>query len=321
MLFQLINCIDMLSRKHSTSHKIRKPTLFISHATSDAEFANVIKQETERVFAKGLDVFCTSSPGAISAGVDWLADIEHKLDVSQAIIAIVTPISIERPWLWFEIGASWLKGRSGDCRIYPLCAPEVSVSKLPVPLDRLQALSMGNPQDIRSLFAALVEQFGFGSQSSLRVSRITSKIPKYTQVELVRPDLDDQNLARGSEKFTVPARFDTEKPKGQKEIAIALSWDFWFGFLGGALFESGHEHHIYLHFRNELAAVLPDDYVRHFPKGIGQKLWISNAVIRQIEIQFMALGLIEPYEKAHWRLTPHGLSYLLKVKSIKSEVE
>jgi len=122
-----------------TDHKITKPTLFVSHASSDAEFANSVKQEIEKVFANGVSVFCTSSPGTIPVGVDWLSDIEQKLDVAQAVIAIITPVSIERPWLWFEIGATWSKGRSGDCRIYPLCAPEIDMAQLPSPLDRLQA--------------------------------------------------------------------------------------------------------------------------------------------------------------------------------------
>jgi len=100
-----------------TEHQIKKPTLFISHATSDGEFANAVKQEVEKVFANGINVFCTSSPGAISVGIDWLSDIEQKLGVAQAVIVIITPVSIERPWLWFEIGATWSKGRSGDCKI------------------------------------------------------------------------------------------------------------------------------------------------------------------------------------------------------------
>lgn len=63
-----------------TDHEITKPNLFISHATSDGEFANAVKQEIEKVFANGVNVFCTSSPGTIPAGTDWLTDIEQKLE-------------------------------------------------------------------------------------------------------------------------------------------------------------------------------------------------------------------------------------------------
>jgi hypothetical protein len=61
-----------------TNHKIEKSKLFISHATSDAEFANAVKQEIEKVFASGVDVFCTSSPGTIQVGADWLREIEDN---------------------------------------------------------------------------------------------------------------------------------------------------------------------------------------------------------------------------------------------------
>lgn len=180
-----------------TEHQIKKPTLFISHATSDSEFANAVKQEVEKVFANGISVFCTSSPGAIAVGVDWLSDIEQKLGVAQAVIAIVTPVSIEHPWLWFEIGATWSKGRSGDCRIYPLCAPEIELSNLPSPLDRLQALSMGKAADLKLLFNALISQFGFGKISSFRAANITSRIPKYKDVKVVETDLNEKIFYSG----------------------------------------------------------------------------------------------------------------------------
>lgn len=180
-----------------TEHQIKKPTLFISHATSDGEFANAVKQEIEKVFANGISVFCTSSPGAISVGVDWLSDIEQKLGVAQAVIAIVTPVSIERPWLWFEIGATWSKGRSGDCKIYPLCAAEIELSNLPSPLDRLQALSMGKAADLKLLVDALIAQFGFGKISSFRASNITSRIPKYKDVKVVEADLNEKVFYSG----------------------------------------------------------------------------------------------------------------------------
>ena len=183
-----------------TDHGIKKPTLFISHATSDAEFANAVQQEIEKVFANGINVLCTSSPGAIPVGTDWLSNIEQTLEIAQAIIAIVTPVSIERPWLWFEIGATWLKGRSGECKIYPLCAPEIELSNLPSPLDRLQALSMGKATDLKLLFEALISQFNFGNLSSFRATNISKRIPKYKDVQVVEMDLNERVFYSG--KYT-----------------------------------------------------------------------------------------------------------------------
>lgn len=183
-----------------TNHEIKKPTLFISHATSDGEFAEAVRQEIDKVFAKGINVFSTSSPGSIPVGNDWLSDIENRLNSAQAIIAIVTPVSIERPWLWFEIGATWLNGRKGDCRIYPLCAQEINLSELPEPLSRLQALSLGKATDIKMLFEGLIKQFGFGSITSFRASNITKRIPKYKNVKVKDIDLGDRAFYSG--KYT-----------------------------------------------------------------------------------------------------------------------
>ena len=180
-----------------TDHEIKKPVLFVSHASSDAEFANAVKQEIEKVFANGVSVFSTSSPGTIPVGSDWLSDIENKLAVAQAVIAIVTPVSIERPWLWFEVGATWAKGRTGATKIYPLCAPEIDLSNLPSPLDRLQALSMGKAADLKLLFDALITQFGFGKISSFRATNITSRIPKYKDVKIVEADLNEKRFYSG----------------------------------------------------------------------------------------------------------------------------
>lgn len=179
------------------NHEITKPKLFISHATTDGEFANAVKAEIEKVFANGISVFCTSSPGTIAIGNDWLADIESKLSSAQAVIAIVTPVSIERPWLWFEIGATWLNGRAGTCKIYPLCVAEIETNNLPSPLNRLQALSLGRAAELKMLFEALILQFGFGKISSFKAANITSRIPKYSQVKVKEVDLNDRSLYSG----------------------------------------------------------------------------------------------------------------------------
>lgn len=180
-----------------SNHEIKKPTLFISHATSDAEFATAVQQEVEKVFANGINVYCTSSPGAIAVGSDWLSDVEHKLEIAQAVIAIVTPVSIERPWLWFEIGATWSKGRSGECTIYPLCAPEIELSNLPPPLNRLQALSMGKAVDLKLLFEGLTNQFDFGNMRSFRATNISRRIPKYKNVKIEDMDLSERTFYSG----------------------------------------------------------------------------------------------------------------------------
>lgn len=180
-----------------SEHQIVKPTVFISHAATDAEFAAALQAEIEKVFANGLAVFCTSSPGTLAIGTDWLAVVEDRLKAAQATIVILTPTSIERPWVWFEVGASWHRSREGSCRIYPLCAAEIEVGRLPSPLNRLQALSMGKAVDLKLLFENLSEQFGFGNPSSFRASNIQKRLPKYRNVKVEPVDRESRVFYSG----------------------------------------------------------------------------------------------------------------------------
>jgi len=53
-----------------TNHEINKPTslLVMQHLT--VNLLRAVKQEMDKVFANGLNIFSTSSPGAIPAGTD-----------------------------------------------------------------------------------------------------------------------------------------------------------------------------------------------------------------------------------------------------------
>ena len=148
--------------------QITKPTVFVSHAVTDAPIAAIIKAEIDRVFAKGVTVFASSIPRTLKPGSDWLKGIGESLDAASAVAVLLTPVSINRPWIWFEVGASWSRMERDERRIYPLCVPEIDLGDLPEPLSRLQALSLGKADHVKEFFAALTEQFGFGNMKGSR---------------------------------------------------------------------------------------------------------------------------------------------------------
>ena len=94
--------------------KIEKPIVFISHTKTDYAIANILNAEIKRVFANDVQVFASSVPGTVKPGADWLNEVEENLDKAKAVIVLITPISINRPWIWFEIGASWSKTLMGS---------------------------------------------------------------------------------------------------------------------------------------------------------------------------------------------------------------
>lgn len=170
--------------------KIDKPVIFISHAATDEPIANVLKAEVDRVFANGVYVFVSSVPGVMAPGSDWLNSIKENLDKAKAVVVLVTPTSINRPWIWFEVGASWSKMSEGRGTIYPLCAPEIDFSELPEPLNRLHALSLGKAEHIKLFFKALCDQFGFGNMEGFKGSAIKSRLPKYSELKVDSKDID-----------------------------------------------------------------------------------------------------------------------------------
>jgi hypothetical protein len=175
-----------------------KPVIFISHASTDKPVAHVIKQEIEIVFGDNVEVFVSSLPGSIEPGSDWLKQIQKKLDDASIVIVLITPISIHRPWIWFEIGASWMKMIEKKRKIYPLCAPEIELNSLPEPLSRLQALSLGKAEDIKLLFKSLYDAMRFGELKELKTARIKAGLPKsWSQLKIDEKDLDAGTLYAG----------------------------------------------------------------------------------------------------------------------------
>lgn len=175
-----------------------KPVIFISHASTDKPVAHVIKLEIEIVFGDNVEVFVSSLPGSIEPGSDWLKPIQKKLDEATIVIVLITPISIHRPWIWFEIGASWMKMIEKKRKIYPLCAPETELSSLPEPLSRLQALSLGKAEDIKLFFKSLYDTMGFGELKELKIARIKAGLPKsWSQLKIDEKDLDAGTIYTG----------------------------------------------------------------------------------------------------------------------------
>ena len=177
--------------------KIEKPIVFISHTTTDYPIANILNAEIKRVFANGVQVFASSVPGTVKPGADWLNEVEENLDKAKAVIVLITPISINRPWIWFEIGASWSKTLMGSGKIYPLCSPEIDFSELPEPLNRLQALSLGKASHVKLFFQTLCDQFGFGNMKGFKGSVITTRLPKYSELKIDQSDLSTGTIYSG----------------------------------------------------------------------------------------------------------------------------
>lgn len=202
---------------------IEKPTVFLSHAVTDAPIAKVLHDEINRIFANGVTVYASSVPGVVKPGEDWLESIRSNLYEAHAVIVVVTPVSINRPWIWFEVGASWSRMLEGRGHILPVCVPEIDKGDLPEPLGRLQAMSLGSASETRLVFQNLVDHFGFGNLKGYRHNNVKAKLPKYGELKVAESDLRSGTIYSGPyEGYT-----DDELAEVIDEVLVLPEWRRW----------------------------------------------------------------------------------------------
>jgi hypothetical protein len=92
-----------------TSTTSPKALVFVSHDTRDAEIAEAFSKLLSSVSAGVLKSFRSSDKKGnqgIEYGVDWYPEIMGKLKVASDVVCLLTPFSINRPWILYEAGVA-----------------------------------------------------------------------------------------------------------------------------------------------------------------------------------------------------------------------
>jgi len=114
------------TKRKKVAKKARpKPTyqVFVSHATADKWIATTF---CEKIDATGATSFRDDRD--INGGDSIPESIRTQIQVSRELVVLLTPDSIERPWVLLEVGAAW--GRRKDYRIVPVLC-HVSFDAIP----------------------------------------------------------------------------------------------------------------------------------------------------------------------------------------------
>lgn len=103
------------TKKTATKRSRPKPDyqVFVSHATADKWIATTF---CEKIDATGATSFRDDRD--INGGDSIPQSIRSEILVSRELVVLLTPDSIERPWVLIEVGAAW--GRREDYRIVPV---------------------------------------------------------------------------------------------------------------------------------------------------------------------------------------------------------
>jgi hypothetical protein len=103
--------------------------LFISYAAGDSAVADELRNDLESNRLK-----CFMAEKDIQVATEWQDSIRAALIGSKRILVLLTPRSINRPWVLLETGAAWALGKP----LIPAIV-HVATDQLPDPIRRYQA--------------------------------------------------------------------------------------------------------------------------------------------------------------------------------------
>lgn len=135
--------------------------VFISHTGSDKALADALKAALEDLFGRGnLTVHYSSSKeeGGVPAGADWFRWIVERVSHSRVAFVLLTPASVQKPWIPWEAGAVYgaALSRGGDeDPVVPLLF-HLDASELPSPFQQIQVTRGDTYADVHSAFRQLL---------------------------------------------------------------------------------------------------------------------------------------------------------------------
>lgn len=98
---------EIKKEENSISTSSTKSLVFISHDTRDAELAEAFSILLKRVSAGVLKSFRSSDKKGnqgIEYGVEWYPEIIKNIQNATDVVCLLTPNSVDRPWILFEAG-------------------------------------------------------------------------------------------------------------------------------------------------------------------------------------------------------------------------
>ncbi|UNK26350.1 toll/interleukin-1 receptor domain-containing protein [Serratia plymuthica] len=161
-----------------------KELIFLSHIHEEKEAALLIKSAIEDEFSGFVDVFVSSDGVSIPVGSNLLERIEKGLINCSAAIYLISPESIKKSWISFELGAIWIRSKisnqNGGKQIpaLPFCYAGMTFGNLPQPISNLHAIMATSPADLEVAFKSLQSALGASGRIKTDLSILAENIKR-----------------------------------------------------------------------------------------------------------------------------------------------
>lgn len=168
----------------------RKTIVFISHyADGDGDIAAKLKEWIETQYrAKNVAVFSSSSEyggdasdNSIKSGTLSMSAIDKHLVRHDVLISLLTPESVKRPWVVFEAGVGFGKGKA----FLPILCRGGKLNSLPKPFSDLYVREASSKQKFNTILKEIDKALGYKHTSvgveELRNCLCASAAPQHDQ--------------------------------------------------------------------------------------------------------------------------------------------
>lgn len=153
---------------------------FISHYSGDKNIAELFSNALRRITLEQISPWFSSDDtgdSGLKPGDIWFNQILGKITQSKAVVSLITPNSINRPWIYFESG---IGQALPDCEVIPVCIGVKRDNILP-PLGLYQCYQLNDYRSVVEFFSKLLTLFGIKfdeEMSKVVIEKLVSEISK-----------------------------------------------------------------------------------------------------------------------------------------------
>lgn len=160
-----------------TQHKF-----FISHSHDDNKITELLANLFKKITLNQIAPWYSSdksASGGISMGEMWFAEIIKQIEESNVLIPIVTPNSINRPWLYFESGiAQSIK----TCLIIPVCIG-IGRDQIYPPLSQYQTFQLSDYRSFKEFIEKILNKYGVTFDEDFAKAQIEKTISELSKIK------------------------------------------------------------------------------------------------------------------------------------------
>lgn len=129
---------------------------FLSHRTTEARFADLIKERLEEDFFGIINLYYSNDITSVPVGSNWDENLVEGLRRAAVMLALCSKQSVKLPWINFEVGGAATRG----IEIIPLCHSGLTPDQLPAPMTMKQAVTLTSPKSLERWYVKLSALIG-----------------------------------------------------------------------------------------------------------------------------------------------------------------